>query len=201
MIAYVAGKLAEKKPTEVVIDVHGIGYHVLIPTSTFERLPNVGEAVKLYTHHYIREDAHQLFGFGKVSERSLFRMMIAVSGIGPKLGLAALSAMSPTELRDRVLEGDTSLLTRIPGVGRKTAERLVVELKDRLSKTDLFDGAAAPLSGGTDERAAARADALAALMALGLTRAAAEKALRKVLRQNAGIQSPDELVRLALRER
>lgn len=201
MIAYVAGKLSEKKPTEVVIDVQGLGYHVLIPTSTFERLPEVGGEVKLFTHHYVREDAHQLFGFANVAERSLFRMMISVSGIGPKLGLAALSAMTPSELRDYVLEGDTSLLTRIPGVGRKTAERLVVELKDRLSKADLFGGAATPLSGGDAARAEARADALAALVALGLSRAAAEKALRKVLRQHAGIQSPDELVRLALRER
>jgi holliday junction DNA helicase RuvA len=199
MITYVSGRLVQKKPTEAVVDVHGLGYHVLIPTSTYSTLPPEGEPVMLFTYHYVREDAALLYGFATKPERQLFQVMLSVAGVGPKLALAALSAMRPSELRDHVLSGDVRLLTGIPGVGRKTAERMVVELKDRLVAVDL-DDAAAPLSGGTDQRAAARADALAALEQLGLSRAAGEKSLRSVLRNHPAIQSADELVRLALRE-
>ncbi len=201
MIAYVSGKLIEKKPTAALVEVQGIGYRVLIPTSTFEMLPGVGEAIKLYTHYHVREDAHTLFGFAAEAERATFEVMLGVSGVGPKLALAALSAMRPAELRDRVLDGDAAFLTSIPGVGRKTAERLIIELRDRLASLDLLEAGASPLSGGSDARAAARADALAALESLGLSRAVGERSLRKVLRDNPGLQSADELVRLALRER
>jgi Holliday junction DNA helicase RuvA len=198
MIAYVSGKLAARKPTEIIIDVQGLGYRLLIPTSTYEALPGIGEPALLFTHHYVREDAQTLFGFATEAERTLFEVMIGVSGVGPKLALAALSAMSPAELRDRVLENDVGFLTRIPGVGRKTAERLVVELRDRLARIDVPTGGV--LGGDSDVRAAARADALSALEALGLSRAAAEKNLRKVLRAHPGLQSAEELIRLALRE-
>ncbi|MEM1096791.1 MAG: Holliday junction branch migration protein RuvA [Bacteroidota bacterium] len=199
MITYVSGTLAHKKPTDAVIDIQGLGYALLIPTSTYERLPKVGEATKLLTHFHVREDQQVLFGFATEAERMAFKMLIAVSGVGPKLALAALSAMSPSELRDRVIDGDAAFLQRIPGVGRKTAERLVVDLRDRFAKADLpTEGGS--LGGGSDARAAARADALAALEALGLSRAAGEKALRKVLRAHPGAHSADELVRLALRE-
>ena len=134
MIDYVSGKLAAKKPTEAVIDVGGIGYKVLIPTSTFEKLPATGQETAVLTHHYVREDAITLFGFATSEERTVFNMMLAVSGVGPKLALAALSALRPSEIRDRVLEGDSAMLTRIPGVGKKTAERLVIELRDRLEQ-------------------------------------------------------------------
>ncbi|WP_456430211.1 Holliday junction branch migration protein RuvA [Rhodocaloribacter sp.] len=200
MIAYVSGKLIEKKPTEVVLDVHGLGYRVLIPTSTYEALPAVGAAATLHTHHYVREDAILLFGFTTKAERAVFELMLGVSGIGPKLALAALSVMRPAELRACVLEGDPAMLTRIPGVGRKTAERMIIELRDRLARIDLGGAGAAPLGGGSEAVAAARADALAALETLGLSRAAAEKALRKVLRAHPGLQSADEMIRLAFRE-
>lgn len=193
------GKVAEKKPTEVILDVQGIGYQVFIPTSTFEALPAAGEGAKLHTHHHVREDAMLLYGFATRAERTVFEVMLGVTGVGPKLALAALSAMSPVELRDRILEGDARLLTNIPGVGRKMADRLVVELRDRLASVDLGEGGA-PLSGGSEGRAAARADALAALEALGFSRAAAEKNIRKVLRDHAGVQSAEDLIRLALRE-
>ena len=199
MITHLSGKLAEKKPTQTVIDIQGVGYLVLIPTSTYEKLPPVGEAVKLFTYHHVREDALQLYGFASRSERSVFEVMLGVSGIGPKLALAALSAMQPTELRDRIVDGDAAFLTRIPGVGKKVAERMVVELRDKLVKLDGLEGGA--VSGQADAKHAARADALAALEALGLGRAAAERNLRKVLRENAGIQSAEELIRLALREK
>lgn len=200
MIEYVSGKLVVKRPTEAVIDINGIGYMIHIPTSTYEALPAQGQTATLYTHHYVREDAILLYGFATAAERVVFRLMLAVSGIGPKLALAALSAMNPAEIRDNVISSDTTLLTKIPGVGKKTAERLVIELRDRLVNADLFEAGTAPLSGGTEVRANARSDARAALESLGLNRAVAERSLRKVLREHPGIQSAEELIRLALRE-
>lgn len=200
MIAYVSGTLAAKKPTLAIIDVQGLGYRLHIPTSTFEALPSTGEDARLYAYQYVREDALALYGFATEAERDTFETMLAVSGIGPKLALAALSAMSPVELRDHVVGGNTSILTNIPGVGRKTAERLVVELRDRLADLDLADADAAPISGGSEVRAAARSDALAALIELGFSKAAAERGIRKALRDHPETQSAEKLIRLALRE-
>lgn len=197
MIAYVSGVLVSKKPTEVIVDVGGVGYRVLIPTSTFEQLPATGKKVHLTTYHHIREDAQQLFGFARESEYVVFGMMLAVSGVGPKLALAALSALPPNEIRERILEGDAALLTRIPGVGRKTAERMIVELRDRFEKMDPSD-AASP--GGAAAPTAFRADALAALEALGLSGVAADKAVRSVLKKNPDLKSAEDIIRLALRE-
>lgn len=201
MIAFVRGLLEDKKPTEAIIDVNGVGYRLFIPTSTYERLPEKGREARLFTHHYVREDAEHLFGFSTAAERTAFEIMLGVTGVGPKLALAALSAMSPDDLRDRVISGDAGLLTGIPGVGRKTAERLIVELRDRFSA---IDGLSALAPAGTPASAstvAARSDALAALEQLGFSRAAGEKALRAVLRNHPGTTTPDELVRRALRER
>jgi Holliday junction DNA helicase RuvA len=146
----------------------------------------------------VREDSQTLYGFATDAERTLFDTLTAVSGVGPKLALAALSAMSPSELRDVVLAGDSGMLTRIPGVGKKTAERLIVELRDRLAK---LDGLEAPgVLGGDGAVAQARSDARAALEGLGLSRAEAEKRLRKTLREKPGVQSAEELIRLALRQ-
>lgn len=198
MIAYVSGTLVKKSPNEVIVDVNGLGYRVEIPTSTFEKLPEKGEEAKLHTYHYVREDAVKLFGFATEAERAVFEVMLGVSRVGPSLGLSALSAMSPSELRDHVLEGDTGILTNISGVGKKTAQRLVVELRDRLADVDLLEPA--PVSGGSRTRAETRSDALAALQSLGLSRADAERAIRKALRDHAEIGSTDELVRRALKE-
>lgn len=199
MIAYVSGTLAAKSAESVIIDVQGLGYRVLVPASTYEALPSIGEDVKLHTYHYVREDDVTLYGFASTAEQAVFETMLRVSGVGPKLALAALSTMTPVELRDHVLEGDTSRLTSISGVGRKTADRLIVELRDRFADLNL-PGKAAPLSGGSESRASARADALAALESLGLSRADAERAIRKVLRDNNDVQSADALIRLALKE-
>ena len=198
MIVYVSGTLVQKSPEYAVVDVNGIGYHVHIPLSTFERLPKTSKDVTLHTYHYLRDDAEALYGFASTAEKTVFETMIGVSRVGPKLALSALSSMSPTELRDHVMDGDTSRLTNISGVGRKTADRLIVELRDRLADLDVFEGSA-PLSGGSDARATARKDALDALVALDLSRADAERAVRTVLRDDAGIQSADELVRRALK--
>ena len=175
MITYVSGTLVAKKPTEAVIDVQGLGYEVLIPASSFDKLPAVGSPAKLLTIHHVREDAALLFGFATDAERTLFREMTSVSGVGPKLALAALSAMAPAELRAAVIADDAAMLPRIPGVGKKTAQRLCVELRDRLAK---IDGLGQADLGGDGESAALREDARAALIALGLSRADAEKRIR-----------------------
>lgn len=195
MITYVSGTLAAKSPAEVVIDAGGLGYALQIPTSSFERLPAVGKPARLLTHFHVREDAQLLYGFATEGERSLFRTMIAVSGVGPRLALAALSAFPPESLRDHILEGDASVLTRIPGVGKKTAERLIVELRDRLA--DLEAGTPPP-AGETKAGASIRADARAALEALGLGRAEAEKRIRRVLRDSDGELTAEALIRRAL---
>jgi Holliday junction DNA helicase RuvA len=198
VIAYVAGTLAEKKPTEVVVEAGGLGYRLAIPASSYDRLPAVGQPAKLLTTYIVREDAHLLYGFATDAERTVFEAMIAASGVGPKIALAALSAMSPSELRDTVVAGDAAMLTRIPGVGKKLAERLVVELRDRLARLDGLEPVG--VLGGDGVAAQARADARAGLEALGLARAEAEKRLRLVLRNHPGVQSAEELIRLALRQ-
>ena len=132
MIVYVSGKLVEKAPSRVVVDVHGVGLEIHIPASSFDPLPEIGEPATLVTYHYVREDNMQLFGFSTSGERKLFEVMLSVSGVGPRLALAALSALDAKDLQSCIVSGDSSMLTRIPGVGRKTAERLVVELRREL---------------------------------------------------------------------
>lgn len=195
MIAYVSGTLAEKHPTEAIIEVGGLGYRLLIPTSSFEKLPAKGGQAKLHATLIVREDSQTLYGFATEAERLTFETMISVSGVGPKLALAALSAMSPGELRNVVVAGDADVLTRIPGVGKKTAERLIVELRDKFSK---MDGLTSNGSFG-GETPGARSDARAGLEALGLSRAEAEKRLRVVLRDHPDVKSAEDLIRMALR--
>jgi len=194
MIEYVSGNLASKKPTEAVIDVHGLGYRLLIPTSTFERLPAIGKPVHLVCYQHVREDALLLFGFQSARERTVFNLLLSVSGIGPKLALAALSALRPSEIRDRIVTGDAAMLTRIPGAGRKTAERMIVELRDRFESLGPGDGAIKSTSDSPDT------DALAALEALGLSRSAADKVLISVRRKHPDATTAEELIRLALRD-
>ena len=196
MIDFVSGTLVGKKHALAVVDIQGLGYRLLIPMSTYEKLPAIGEPVRLLAYQHVREDALLLFGFATEAERIVFELMIGTSGIGPKLALAALSTMSPTEIRRYVLDGDSGLLTSIPGVGRKTAERLIIDLRDRVVSLEFDAAGALPLSGAAD----ARIDALAALEILGFTRAGAERRIRKVLRANPGAVSADELIRLALRD-
>ena len=196
--AYVSGTLADKKPTEAVIEAGGIGYRLLIPASSYEKLPAVGKEAKLVTTFVVRDDALTLYGFASEPERTAFETLTAVSGVGPKLALAALSAMSPSELRDTVVGGDAAMLTRVPGIGKRTAERLIVELRDKFAGMDGLEPGGA--LGGDGAASEARADARSGLEALGLSRAEAEKRLRKVLRAHPGTQSAEDLIRLALRE-
>jgi len=196
MIDYVSGTLATKKHTGAVVDVQGIGYKLFVPTSTYEKLPALGQSVKLYTYQHVREDVLQLYGFSSRAEQTLFEVMLGASGVGPKLALAILSSMSPTEFRHRLLERDTDFLMLIPGVGRKTAERLIVELRDRVEALTLNETGIAALS--SDSKA--RADALAALETLGFSRASAERKVRTVLRKHPDFHSADQIIRMALRK-
>ena len=200
MYAYVSGALAEKKPTEAIIEAGGIGYRLQIPASSFDKLPAVGKPAKLLTSFVVREDAQTLYGFASDAERSAFETLTAVSGVGPKLALAALSAMSPAELQSTVVSGDVAMLTRIPGVGKRKAEKLIVELKDKFADLEGLEPVGALGGGGDSANAQARADARAGLEALGLARADAERRLRKVLRANPDAPSAEDLIRLALRE-
>jgi len=196
--AYISGTLAEKKPTEAVVEAGGVGYKLLIPASSYDKLPSAGGAAKLFTTFIVREDAHTLYGFASEAERTAFETLTGVSGVGPKLALAALSAMSPGELRDTVVAGDVAMLTRIPGVGKKVAELLVVKLRDKFAHVDGLEGGS--VLGGDGALGEARADARAGLEALGLSRAEAERRLRKALKAHPGTQSAEDLIRLALRE-
>lgn len=198
MFDYISGKLVAKYPDRAVIDVQGIGYACHLATSSYEALPSVGEKAKLYTYNYVREDAFELFGFSKKAERTFFEVLLKVSGIGPKLALAALSTMKPVHLRDAIINGDNGMLTEISGVGRKTADRMIVELRDRVADLEM-EGAAADTSANGSDQAGMRSDARAALVELGLSRASAERNLRKVLRDHT-VESAEELIRLALRQ-
>ena len=194
MLYHVSGTLTEKQHTLAVIDIQGLGYQLLIPTSTFQVLPECGNAVRLLTHQHVREDALLLFGFATQAERSMFQAMIGISGVGPKLALAALSVLTPAEISQAVRKNATAPLTRIPGIGRKTAERLVLELRDRVDALELTDASGSSSATSHD----AQSDALAALIVLGMKRSVANRRLRQVLRQHPDAETADALIRLAL---
>ncbi len=201
MIAFVQGKLVEALPTMVVVDVHGVGYELLIPLSSFDRLPAAGNEVKLLTHLAIREDAHTLYGFITTQERDLFRMLVhTVSGIGPKIALNVLSGISINAFRTAVGAGDIKALSQISGVGKKTAERIVVELKDKLGG---FGAGPSATAGGpsvlsdTDQR---QTDAIAALTALGFKQNEAFDAVRASLAILGPQADVEALVRASLKK-
>ena len=177
MIAHLTGVLLDKQVQRLVIDVGGVGYEVFVPLSTFYSLGDAGSRIALRIHTHVRDNAIQLFGFATPLEIALFERLIAVSGIGPKVALAVLSGIEPTDLIRAVRQADLARLTRIPGVGRKTAERLVVELRDRLP-----DAGAGSADAPTSPDGDVRDDVLSALANLGYQAAAAEAAVTKVLR-------------------
>lgn len=166
MITHLHGTLIEKQPPSLVIDVHGVGYEVEAPMSTFYHLPELNQEIKLLTHLIIREDAHILFGFGTEAERQMFRTLIRVNGVGPKLALSILSAMELETFIHCVQQGDLAKLIKIPGVGKKTAERLVIETRDRLAQTTVQSTNSARQS-LTQGVTSAAEDAVSALVALG----------------------------------
>jgi Holliday junction DNA helicase RuvA len=173
MIGRLTGTLVEKNPPQLLLDVQGVAYEVDVPMSTFYNLPATGECVVLFTHLVVREDAHLLFGFGTEHERRAFRQLVKISGIGARTALAVLSGLSVTELAQAVTTQDPGRLTRIPGIGKKTAERLLLELKDKL-------GADVTTAVGVHRAAPASADVLHALLALGYSDKEAQRAVKEL---------------------
>lgn len=199
MITFLHGKLVEALPTQVTVDVQGIGYEVLIPLSSFDKLPQPGQDVKLLTQFIVREDAHTLYGFTSAAERELFRLLINnVSGIGPKTALNILSGMNAVTFRGAVANGDVKALSQISGVGKKTAERIIVELRDRI-------GAAAAWEASSAQRALSPADqkindAVLALLALGFKQIDAHHTVQQAQLALGAQATVEELVRAALRK-
>jgi holliday junction DNA helicase RuvA len=194
MIAQLTGRILRKSPQEVVLDVGGVGYKILIPVSTFYRLTDEGSETSLRIHTHVREDAFQLFGFQSAAEQSLFERLIGVAGVGPKLAVNILSGIEAPDLVSALRTSDIARLTRIPGVGKKTAERLVLELKDKMPKA-----AAPPAPGAPKEEAGGdREDVLSALVHLGYSRAEAERAVERALREG-GPGRFEDLLRQVLR--
>jgi Holliday junction DNA helicase RuvA len=198
VIGRLRGTLAEKQPPHLIVDLNGVGYEVEVPMTTLYRLPGLGEAVTLHTHLVVREDAHLLYGFAEKRERELFRELIRLNGVGPKLALALMSGLEVDELVRCVQTQDTSTLTRVPGVGKKTAERLLVELKDRFKAWESMPAIATLM---VEPRAAAAVssaenDAVSALIALGFKPQEASKAVAAV--EEEGLSS-EEMIRRALK--
>jgi Holliday junction DNA helicase RuvA len=199
MITFLHGKLVEALPTQVIIDVNGVGYEALIPLSSFDRLPPPGEAVKLLTQLVIREDAHTLYGFMSAAERDLFRLLVnSVSGIGPKTALNILSGMNPVAFRGAVASGDLKSLSQISGVGRKTAERIVVELRDKIGAAGAWEAASARHALSPDDQKIN--DAVLALMALDFKQAEAHDAVRAAQTMLGVKATVEELVRACLKK-
>jgi holliday junction DNA helicase RuvA len=195
MIGYLRGRLAVKRPPTLVVDVGGVGYELEAPMSTFYGLPAIGAEVMLHSHLVVREDAHVLFGFGTERERSLFRELIKVSGVGPRIALAILSGISVDDFHRCVESDDAATLVRVPGIGRKTAERLIIEMRDRLKVL------AGPVAGGgagapAGAAASPQAEAFSALVALGYRPAEVTRLLQKV---DPSVTSTEEMIRHALR--
>ncbi len=196
MIGYLSGVLRDKQPPSLLIDVQGVGYEVEAPMTTFYDLPEVGQQITLYTHLAVREDAHTLYGFGKVSDRSLFRTLIKVNGVGARMALTILSGMDAGHFALCVQTGDTAALVKLPGVGKKTAERLVVEMRDKLADWT-------PDSGAVTKRGTTHApdvanpveEAVGALIALGYKAPEASRMVRSV--DAAGLGT-EEIIRAAL---
>ena len=194
MIAYIRGTLAEKDPTRAVVEAAGVGYEILIPISTFDRLPREGEETKLLISHCVREDDEILFGFATADEKKLFQLLVSVSGVGPKIALAILSGTSLNELALAISGGDAKRISAIKGVGKKTAEKICVELKDKVSPFE-FRNAAGP---GGGKEATVALDAIAALRALGFNEETSSKLVTDVLATNPDADSVEKVIRLAL---
>lgn len=206
MISFINGIAAEAEPDHAVIDVGGVGYLIYISPSTFDRFPDIGDPVKLFTYMSVKEDGVSLYGFLSKDELSMFKLLISVSGIGPKGGLAVLSALSTDDLRFAILSGDSKTLSKAPGVGKKTAERLVLELHDKISNDDITrSGALGESDGadvtGTDNDSNNAHEAIEALSALGYSPSDAMKAVRKVIQVPEIRSASTELIlKAALKE-
>lgn len=200
MIGLLRGIILEKQPPQLLLDVNGVGYEIDAPMGTFYHLPDIGQQVTLYTHFVVREDAQQLYGFYAREERSLFRTLLKVNGVGPRLGLTILSSIDPDEFIRCILNNDAASLVRLPGVGKKTAERLIIEMRDKLSTRQNNASHETTVSLTNKEQKNRHRDiqdAVAALIALGYKPPEASRAVAKV---DDGALSSEEIIRQALRE-
>ncbi len=199
MITFLHGRLVEALPTQAVVEVNGVGYEVLIPLSSFNKLPQPGQEVQLLTHLAVREDAHVLYGFSSAAERDLFRLLVnTVSGIGPKIALNVLSGMSVTAFRGAVASADVKALSQISGVGRKTAERMVVELKDKVGAAGAWEAASERRGLSSEEQKLN--DAVLALIALGFKQVEAHESVRQAFALLGDQASLEEVVRACLKK-
>ena len=194
MIAFLRGILLERTPNRVVLDVHGVGYELLIPVSTFQRLPAAGAEVALHAYTQAREDALQLFGFGTAREKAIFERLLSVSGVGPRMALAALSGLSVNELAAAIAASDLARLTAVPGIGKKTAERICVELRDKVAEWAAAEAQAQPSA----PLPAAAEEVLSALVNLGYARPLAEKAVRRASERQPAAAGFEELFKRSL---
>ena len=198
MITFLDGEIVENLPGRLVLNIGGVGYEILVPLSTSDNIPSAGKNIRILTHLHIREQEQTLYGFQTHDERDLFRLLIdRVSGIGPKLGLAVLSAMAVGEFKDAVIRSDIAALSAISGLGKKTAERIVLELKDKIGVTEAWAAASQGETAGSTARAVN--DAVLALIALGYKQADAAKAIKKAATDHEGEPDADEFIRSALR--
>jgi len=198
VIAHLSGTVTERSPTRAVIDVGGVGYAAAITLSTYERLPQAGAQARLLTHTYVREDRLELFGFAEADELALFRMLIGVSGIGPNSAIAILSGMTVSELRDAILRGRPEELDRVRGIGPKTAQRIVIDLADRI-RTFLPATEAPPAAAGGEPEVVE--EAVLALVSLGIAATQARKAVDNAVKRQGPDQSVQALIKQALQER
>jgi len=197
MITFLDGKLASALPTQAIVDVGGVGYEIFIPLSSYDKLPAAGQDIRILTHLHVREDAQILYGFMTTAERDLFRLLVNnVSGIGPKLALAVLSGMSVNSFKTAVVNSDVASLSKISGLGKKTAERIVLELKDKLGVAAAWEAASA-MHAPTPEQEQAN-EAVLALIALGYKQSDAHKAVREMQEKDEA-KPAEELVKLALK--
>ena len=201
MIGQIRGILIEKKPPEILVDVRGITYEIQVPMSTLYQLPDVGQEVVLHTHFVVRDDAQLLYGFCHTKDKTLFRSLIRVNGVGPRMALVILSGMEPDEFVRVVRNNDVTAMVNMPGIGKKTAERLIVEMRDRLSEWQASEGTdSAPET--QDSASTVKVfskDAEAALIGLGYKPQQAARAIAQVLKDNLEITDSEELIRLSLK--
>lgn len=198
MYHFISGKLIEKSAASAVVEAGGVGYHVHIPVSTFAALPEVGSPVEILTHFIVREDVQALYGFFTEEERRIFRLLISVSGVGPKIGLTVLSGIPIPDLKRAIIDGNLEILTGVPGIGRKTAERLIVELREKIV-LDERRSASSPFE-KIQAQDALIEDSLRALIELGYRRQNAQEAIRKAVKAlEAGKYSVPDLIRVSLK--
>lgn len=194
MIAYLEGKLAVKEPTHLIIDINGMGYEVKISLNTFSAI-KLKESAKIYTHFHVKEDAQTLFGFFEASEKKRFLELISISGVGPSTALMILSSLSPDELANAIAAENTGMIQQVKGVGAKTAQRIVLELKDKMKKEGLLDKAVELVPSANNTL---RIEALSALTTLGINKSVADKTIQSILKENQDI-SLEDLIKLALK--